>query len=65
MKTIEELTEEMVSAQNKNYSDWEDEVISKVILASECSQSKRDLLGLKRKHREARELPLFAEKKLF
>jgi len=65
MKTIEELYQEMASAANRNHSDFEQEVIDQVLLAAESGKSKRELLGLNKKRRQAPELPLFAEKKLF
>jgi hypothetical protein len=65
MNPISDLAQAMQLAVENNHAQWEEEIIDRVILAAESSQSKRELLGLNRKHRKAAELPLFMEKKLF
>lgn len=65
MKTVAEYHNELTDLVDRNHAEWEQETIARVILAEESQrQSKRELLGLNRRHRTTN-LPLFTEKKLF
>jgi hypothetical protein len=65
MNPIQEVYNAALKALEADHLAYEQEIISRVILAAESPRrSKRELLGMEKKHKKA-ELPLFAEKKLF
>jgi hypothetical protein len=64
MKTIEELHEEMIEAQTRQRRAIGQMIAEKIMQAPDCRTSKRELLGLNKKHKTT-ELPLFEPKTLF
>lgn len=64
MKTIEEMHDEMVEAAARQRAAARLVIEARVLQAKDCQVSKRELLGLNRRHRTT-ETPLFESKGLF
>lgn len=64
---VDEYARHMIDIADRNHAEWEQETISKMLLAEESpGKSKRELLGITGRSKKVGELPLFTSQlKLF